>query len=104
MRAFRRAKTACRLCNKFAGLQRALNGISFARSFRYVRGDFGYLNVLRRHHVWLLVVFVRSSRDGIKIPRHAMVLLLLRRRSLVVTVIAAAAVISGSGVRHLPYT
>lgn len=102
MRAFRRAKTACRLCNKFAGLQRALNGISFARSFRYVRGDFGYLNVLQRLHVWLLVVFVRSSRDGIKIPRHAMVL--LRRSLLVVTVIAAAAVIGGSGVRHLPYT
>lgn len=33
VRAFRRAKTACRLCNKFAGLQRALNGIDFARSF-----------------------------------------------------------------------
>lgn len=61
VRAFRRAKTACRLCNKFAGLQRALNGIGFARSFGYARGGFGYFSMFQRH-VRLISFIIRQQQ------------------------------------------
>lgn len=98
VRAFRRAKTACRLCNKFAGLQRALNGIGFARSFGYARGGFGYFSMFQRH-VRLISFIIRQQQRQqqadayvIQIPRHTVVflrsssllLLLLLRRTVAV--------------------